>query len=406
MSPEKKRIVWVSFLILDADLHKISRLEILRSLAKKGHITELAAVYSRNKVMLQSENFPASVIAIPLRYVPVISSILFSVILLFLLPFYIIVYKPDFVITEPDLQVISFIPAIPIFRLKKIKLILDIRSTPVETYGIRGWLKSFFFNVSVLLAKTFFDGMTIITPYMKDEVCKRFNLNPEFVGVWSSGVSLELFNPSKYIFEGEKLRRKFKLSNRFVIFYHGALSKKRGLVETLEALTFLKSQYPNIVLFLIGAGSITKTLRELIKVKGLQNNVIIHEPVKYIDVPKYIAMSDVCIVPLLNHPYWRFQCPLNLLEYLAMEKVVILTDIPANNHIVGKKQCGIYISEATPIEIAKGIEYAYHNKSKLSIWGKTGRSIIEKYYSWDIVASHLEKYLLQSKYHQNISYKS
>jgi glycosyltransferase involved in cell wall biosynthesis len=129
-------------------------------------------------------------------------------------------------------------------------------------------------------------------------------------------------------------------------------------------------------------------------VNGLQDHVLIHSPVDYLDVPKYIAMSNVGIVPLPNHPYWRHQCPLNLLEYLAMGKVVILTDIPANRLVVGDKECGIYLSSVKPIEIAKVIEYAYDNKEKLGEWGKNCRAIIDKEYTWERVATNLEKYLV------------
>jgi len=116
--------------------------------------------------------------------------------------------------------------------------------------------------------------------------------------------------------------------------------------------------------------------------------------VDYAEVPKYIAMCDVGIVPLPDLPYWRFQCPLKLLEYLAMKKVVIVTDIPAHRAIIGKEKCGIYISSVKPIGIAKSITYAYNNKEKLGKWGEIGRTIIKQEYTWEKVARDLENYLL------------
>lgn len=387
-----RKILWVSFLILDIHLHKTTQLEILRGLAKRGYNARLVAVRSRR--VFQIENSQVRVISIPFRYVPIVSPIMFAVLLFFFLPLYIIVSKPDFIITEPDISIFGFMSAFPFSMSKRIKLICDVRSTPVEIVGFRGRLQSLCFNVSVLIAKKFFNGMTIISPLMKGEVCKKFNIDPKFVGVWSSGVSKALFNPENYVSEVARLRRKLGLSQKFVVFYHGIFSANRGLTETIEAMCIIRHAYANIVLFLLGAGSIANRLKDLARMKGLQDNVVIHDSVNYTEVPKYIAMSDVGIVPLPNHPYWRFQCPLKLLEYLAMEKVVILTDIPAHRSIVGEKECGIYISSAKPIEIAKAIEYAYHNKEKLKEWGKFGRIIIEKNYTWEKVARDLENYLL------------
>jgi glycosyltransferase involved in cell wall biosynthesis len=391
----KRKIVWVSFLILDTFLHKISRLEILKSLTKLGYRTELLAVVSRKR--FQGENQLVQVISIPLRYIPIMSCVMFSIALFFLLPFYIIFSKPDYIITESNFSMLSFIPAVPFSRLKKIKLVLDIRSTPVETFGVKGYFQHLRFCVSVIIAKKFFDGITIITPIMKEEICRKFNLNTRFVGIWSSGVDTSLFDPKKHVFDVQQIRKKLGLSQKFIVFYHGAFSATRGLTETIEAMHTLKHTISDVVLFLLGTGDIIDNLKKLIVSKGLQNKVIIHNPVEYSDVPKYIAMADVCIVPLPDHEYWRSQCPLNLLEYLAMEKVVIVTGIPAHRFIIGEEKCAIYVPSAKSSELAKAIEYAYRNKDKLAEWGKGGRRIIEKRYRWEKIAMDLEKYLLGIK---------
>jgi glycosyltransferase involved in cell wall biosynthesis len=304
---------------------------------------------------------------------------------------------PNYIIIEPDVSICGMFSVFPFRVTKHIKLILDIRSTPVEIYGFRGYLKKLSFTLSVLIAKRFFDGVTIITSHMKKEICEEYDIDPEFVGVWTSGVSTEVFDPKKYITDGKKLRENLGLSRKFIIFYHGAFSPNRGLIETIEAIDIVRQKHSDAVLFLLGSGSIVDNLKSLVEAKKLQNNVIIHPPVKYADVPKYIAMSDVCLVPLPKHPYWNFQCPLNLLEYLAMEKPVIITDIPANRSVVGDNRCGIYIRSIRPIEIANAIEYAYNNKVKLAKWGKLGRKIVSNNYSWDKVAEKFEEYLLSMR---------
>jgi len=86
--------------------------------------------------------------------------------------------------------------------------------------------------------------------------------------------------------------------------------------------------------------------------------------------------------------------PLKLLEYLAMKKVVIVTDILAHRLVVGTEKCGIYVSSVKPTEIAKSIMYAYRNREKLEEWGAAGRTIIDEKYSWEKVAKDLESYLL------------
>jgi glycosyltransferase involved in cell wall biosynthesis len=385
-----KRIVWVTFLVLDAQLHKTSQFEILGNLAKKGYDTALIAIQSKSKFLNKKKQ--VSVVAIPLRNIPIITSFVYGMLIFLFLPLYIIFLNPDFIITQPTIPITSFISTFPISRIKRIKILMDIRTVPVQT-GLRGFLHDFLFTTSILVAKKFFDGITIITSSMKEEICRKYNLNPDLIGVWSSGVSPTLFNPETWIPYGLEIRARLGLVSRFVVFYHGVLSPNRGLVETIEAIKLLRNEHPEVVLFLLGSGPLTPVLKELVEKDKLNSNVIIHDQVDYEDVPKYISMSDVGIIPLPDLHYWRSQSPLKLLEYLAMEKVVINSDIPAHRDIIGEETCGIYIPLINSADIAKSIIYALQNKNKLKNWGKIGRSIIRKGYTWQIIASDLESYM-------------
>jgi hypothetical protein len=325
---------------------------------------------------------------------PLVSPVLFTIVLILFLPVFIVISRPDFIIFEPEVHILSCFPGLFVSKFTKARSILDIRTVPVETVGFRGFLREFWFSVSILIAKKLFDGITIITSSMKEKICNDFHLNQDRVGVWTSGVSDSLFNPRNFIPENAELRRKWGLTGKFIVFYHGIFTPTRGLVETIDALKIIIPKYPDIVLFLLGAGPSASKLSGLIQRENLQENVIIANPVDHSKVPKFISMCDVGIVPLPDHPYWRFQSPLKLLEYLAMEKVVILTDIPAHRAVIGKAECGVYISSVNPMEIAKAIEYVYLSKDSLKDWGKIGREIVKRGYTWEKVAGSLENYLL------------
>ena len=228
---------------------------------------------------------------------------------------------------------------------------------------------------------------------MKDEICSRFHLNPKKVGVWTSGVSPELFNPSEYISKVSEFRLKLDLASKFVVFYHGVFTASRGLKQSIEAIEILKNTNPNLTLFLLGTGSMASEIKSLIQEKGLEYNVIVHNPVDQKEVPLFISMCDVAIIPLPNNTFWRSQSPLKLLEYLAMEKVVILTNIPAHTTVIGKAKCGLYLSSIKPEEIAEAIDNAYINRSNLESWGRIGRAIVMENYTWQKVANDLENYL-------------
>lgn len=388
----KLTILWISPIILDIHFHKTTLLYVTKQLAEFNHEIHVIAVRSRN--ISRFEDSKAQLFSVPLRYVPLISPIIYAVILFFFLPIFALVAKPDFIIMEPDVSVLSSLPGLVISKFKKLRFILDVRSVPVETKGFRGLLRSFWFSVSVAIAKRLFDGMTIITSLMNEEVCNWFNMSPQKSGIWSTGVSESLFNPENFISERNSFKKSLGLSEKFVVFHHGIFTDTRGLTEAVEAMRVIRTKYPRIILFLLGTGPLAPKLKDLIRSEGVQDNVVIHKSVDLSEVPKFISICDVGIVPLPNHPYWRYQCPTKLLEYMAMKKPVIVTDIPAHRLVIGKEKCGIYIPSVKPTKIAEAIEYAYHNKEKLEEWGNIGRAIIMKKYTWEKVARDLEYYLL------------
>ena len=81
------------------------------------------------------------------------------------------------------------------------------------------------------------------------------------------------------------------------------------------------------------------------------------------------------------------------MEYLAMKRPVIVTDIPAHRNVIGNKKCGIFIPNHQPEAIIQGIKSAIENKEKLTIWGKEGLNIILNNYTWDHQALKIINFL-------------
>ncbi len=390
----RKKISWVSFLLLDRDLHKTSQIEILRKLAERGHATSLFGINTQEKYV--SEANEVNIHSIPMRYVATITMFMYSILLFLYLPLYCLRSKQDYIIVEPrDATFLCATSLLGIPKPVRPKIVLDIRSVPVGGGFTETWL----FNTAIKVSKKFFDGITIITPMMRQEICSKFKLNPQSMGVWTSGVSKKFFNPQKY--DKYSLRKSLGIEDKFVVFYHGSMGpsytfgRVRGVAGSIESLKILRQRYPDVVLFLLGDKESYPWIDELRQEYDVKDQVMFHNRVSHKEVPKYIASCDVALVPLPDVQLWRNQCALKLLEYLAMEKVVIATNIPANSYVLGESKCGVYISSASPKDVAQAIAYVHDNRDKLPEWGATGRAIVDEKFSWDRVAISFEEYLLR-----------
>ena len=389
----RNNILWLTFTNLSFS-NLISQVEVTKELAKRNKEVYLFTIRSNKAHSQANARVPPGVhiVSIPLRSVPAVTPILYLSVLAFMLPFYAITKRPRYVITERGTAILSLVFK-RLLHLIKSKIVMDIRSPPVGTgnsRSLRDNLNDLLFRISLASAKKY-DGMTILTTAMRNEICSKFNIDPNFVGVWTSGTSTALFNPEKY--KGKDLREKLGLSRDFIVFYHGALAPTRGLFETIKALAILRDCHRDLKLFFLGSGPSVQLLKNAARKGRVEDRVIIHEQVDYAEVPKYVAICDVGIVPLSNSPEWRYQSPLKLLEYLSMGKPVIVTDIPANRSIIGNSKCGIFIPSIKPEEIARAISFAEENKGSLVEWGSHGRSIVERRFSWERVAGDLDEYL-------------
>lgn len=372
-------------------------IEVSRKLLNKNFSVFLVIPRSKNSIRIKHKSSEFRTTSLPVKQASLISSLIYAIILTFYLPIRIILLNPDFVMATPDASIISYLPMAPLLKIKHVKVVLDVRTIPVETVGFSGFLQCFWFTISLLVAKKLFNGITVITHLMKSDLCKRYGINPLDVGVWTSGVSESLFKPLENDSEIQEMREKYGLKDKFIIFYHGVFTPSRGLQESVESLEILrKSGYSNVVLFLLGKGSALPLLEDTIWQHNLTDNVVIHGQVEHENVPKFIQMADVCIVPLPDNPYWRSQSPLKLLEYMSMEKTIILTNIPAHKSVIGDCECGVYLSAVTPAEIANKVKYILENKDKLIEWGKSGRQIVYKNYTWEKVANDLITFFLSN----------
>jgi len=391
----KLKIGFITHIHLNKDNCKTSIIEIIKNLSKRGNKTDLIVPsIPKNSFKYAIEDI-IYLFSLDINF---LSSIIFSISLFFYLPFYILKKKPDIIILDaPCFFGGILVMFISKMNLIKTKFIFDVRSTPVDTKGIHGFFYKLQYFISIFLAKYLSDGITFLTERMAKAECKNFGIRDKPIEIWTSGVDEELFNPILYRQKSVKLRKKLCLENKFIIFYHGILSPNRGLQNTIKAINLLKKDHQNIVFFLLGGGVVEKEIKKLVKENNLQKNVILHSSVDYKEVPKYISMIDVGIVPLPHHQYWNNQSPLKVMEYLSMEKPIILTNIPAHLDIIKKEKCGILIRSHSPEDIKKGIIKAYENRKNFKILGKIGRKIILKKYNWGKIAKHLEIFLMKVK---------
>ncbi|HEX7344818.1 MAG TPA: glycosyltransferase family 4 protein [bacterium] len=302
-----------------------------------------------------------------------------------LLPYLCIRHKPDILLT--DWMSAELTKLAVLFRrlgLLKCKFVHDVRTVPVKEDAGKSWR---IYAGSLEYAKANFDGITTITVPLRDEITSKFGIPAQAMAVWTSGVDIEHFRPM----DASEPKRKLGLEGKFVAFYHGNVQQNRGVAELVEAMDLLRD-LPEVFLLIVGGGHEWATLERIKQEKRLER-VILQPGVPYADIPKWIAMADLCIVPLPDHPWWRVSSPLKLMEYLAMGKPVLLTEMQAHRAVMPSDDDAFYVSRCGPQEFANGIRHAINERHRFAKLGQKGRRKAIEELTWEGQAAILKRYL-------------
>lgn len=392
------KVLWFPRLQFDTDrMHITTWREMCREMTAAGHQVRIAVAGNNPNGDFKGVLVPVHII--PVKFLRIISFWING-----FLQFLLAVgrFMPDAVILDVFTCWFS-LPLLLIPRRFRPALLIDNR-TPVyirEYYqGIGSTLMRYYTRLCFTYCAAFLDGMTVITDYYKDYVIKRYGFPGDKIAVWGSGVNTRVFDPAQ--FAGRV--RPESLRGKFVLMQHGEISHARGMFQTIEALNLIGKD--DICLLLMGdvvrSGKEREQIFGEIRERDRGKRVVIFPPVKNTQVPEFIQYCDCAVLPYPRIEYWNNNNPIKLIEYLAMAKPVICTDMWTFRSVMGSSSCAVYVRDNTPAVIAQAIERCYRDRAKLPAWGLEGRAIAEQRYSWEKQAGKLSSFIedLQGRKHR------
>ncbi len=202
--------------------------------------------------------------------------------------------------------------------------IMDVRSGPVHRWKSLMLLE--YAELKIALAFSRMDGLTFLNKRTMASLLPHPIELP--VGIWGSGVDLDLFRPRE---KGEGgIPSRSGLKDTKVVMYHGTITEDRGILQLVRAMEVLKERGVNAQLVLLGWGPALKRIRREFGHLIESRVLVLKSPVKYERVPELIGTCDLGVLPFPREAKWEIQMPLKLLEYLAMRRIVVATDMEAH----------------------------------------------------------------------------
>jgi glycosyltransferase involved in cell wall biosynthesis len=269
------------------------------------------------------------------------------------------------------------------------KLVLDVRTpvvcsaSPVCAIHWMNWL------AGLLFARKFCSGVTVITEPLAKFV-RRFIGKRHHIQIWTSGVDLRRFDPATV----SPARLPIPEGPRRIFLYHGSIGMGRGLPELVTAFARARKVNPQLWLVILGGSPAEQTmLQRAFSTAGGASGLVLLPPVENSLVPSYVAASDVGVCPLPPLWRWAVSSPLKVLEYMAMAKPVLVTDIPAHRAIVKEGEVGLFVNDFSVESLCAGFLRMETELAQLRARASGALPDTRSRISWSMQAERLSQYL-------------
>jgi glycosyltransferase involved in cell wall biosynthesis len=167
------------------------------------------------------------------------------------------------------------------------------------------------------------------------------------------------------------------ITKEFDIIFIGRFAPVKGLMELIDAVSILKSKYPDIKVRLIGGGELEKDLEERVKREGLEKNIFTSTrwvPPK--EKAAEINRARIAIAPSKYEPHGQFDLEAGACGVPCINGTGGFMERMLDN--VTALQCNPF----SPKDIAEKIDSLLSHEERIIEIGKNARDFINKYYGW------------------------
>jgi glycosyltransferase involved in cell wall biosynthesis len=184
--------------------------------------------------------------------------------------------------------------------------------------------------------------------------------------------------PEGRLFDPGSPSSMFPVPGSFEIITHGSLLKRYGIQTLIEAIPLLRSEMPSLKVWIVGDGEYREELEALARETGVEDCVDFTGWVKHEEVASYIDRCAIGIVPMLYN-----QLPNKLFEYVAMERPVVVGDVPSIRRAFADHEV-LYYETGDATQLAEGVLRIYRDPKSASEMAARARKTYEKY-TWDVM---------------------
>ena len=182
-----------------------------------------------------------------------------------------------------------------------------------------------------------------------------------------------------------------------VVMYAGRFDQRKGIETLVRAVARNEvKRHENLKLMIVGGytpgekdGDEKERIDRIVEELGIEDVTIFTGKVRHEDLAYYYAAADVCVVPSHYEPFG-----LVAIEAMASRTPVIASEVGGLKFSVADNKTGLLVPPKDEIAFAGAIDSILSNPQWREQLGKNARKRVESKFSWNGVASQLDKQYL------------
>lgn len=190
-----------------------------------------------------------------------------------------------------------------------------------------------------------------------------------------NGVDSSMFDPQA---KGVEFRTRWKLEDKFVVVYTGALGLANDIPTILQGASQLRDEV-DIHFVLVGDGKERSHIESLIQELNLTNITVAGSYPKS-EIPRILAAADVGVATLKNIPMFRTTYPNKVFDYMAAGRPTILAIDGVIRELVETSGGGIFVPPGDANSLAETVRGLSKQPNRVREMGNAARIYVVKYF--------------------------
>ena len=209
----------------------------------------------------------------------------------------------------------------------------------------------------------------------------KYGISDKKISVIYNGIDYDFFDPKINETQGKKIRFDLGLNDKFVYLFYGRPGGSKGFEYVLDSVSRISRRIPDSKFVAILGKRPEKRYAEFkrkIETHKFKDNIVLMEPKKYSELPKYLMIADCIVIPSLTEGFGY--C---VTEAAALGKPIIASNTSSIPEVISGKY--ILVPPMNHRAIARAVVDMHngrYKKTKLKkfLWSDNSASYEKLYY--------------------------